>query len=462
MLAAIAASVSAQSSLTGNPNITATLGDSTTSTFRILNSSSELMRIQANGRVGINSVTPQSTLHVGGAYAHVLAGPVTTDFIGATQTAYGMGNGTEQAFFGVQSSLGFFGTYSQTPIGFVTGNYTRAFLTPAGQFSINNGIATPMSNLDVFGNAAIGSYAGTAAPPANSLIVSGKVGIGTASPSTQLQVAGSSLLNGIYAGYNDAVSLGNATNGQMVHFGGPNTTADLILAAYAPFGNVGVGTQTPVAKLQVAGDLRIGSNGVNTDLKLFTDATGVINGVTYDQVNSIMPVTIPASGITHTALHLKSAVGGGTNQVDLIVDGSINAKFQDVAEWVPVTQQVLSGMVMVVSGTAKNTVSPSSVPYDTRVAGVVSAQPGLLLGESSPTKAKIATTGRVKVRVDASKAPIEMGDLLVTSAVSGLAMKSEPLDLGGVKIHRPGTLIGKALEPLAGGQGEILVLLSLQ
>jgi hypothetical protein len=41
-------------------------------------------------------------------------------------------------------------------------------------------------------------------------------------------------------------------------------------------------------------------------------------------------------------------------------------------------------------------------------------------------------------------------------------MKSEPLDLGGVKIHRPGTLIGKALEPLAKGQGEILVLLSLQ
>jgi hypothetical protein len=29
-----------------------------------------------------------------------------------------------------------------------------------------------------------------------------------------------------------------------------------------------------------------------------------------------------------------------------------------------------------------------------------------------------------------------------------MAMKSEPLSLGGVEIHRPGTLIGKALEPL--------------
>ncbi len=41
-------------------------------------------------------------------------------------------------------------------------------------------------------------------------------------------------------------------------------------------------------------------------------------------------------------------------------------------------------------------------------------------------------------------------------------MFSEPVDLGGIRMHRPGTIIGKALEPLAGGEGEILVLLSLQ
>jgi len=41
-------------------------------------------------------------------------------------------------------------------------------------------------------------------------------------------------------------------------------------------------------------------------------------------------------------------------------------------------------------------------------------------------------------------------------------MKSQAVDFGGIRIHRPGTLIGKALEPLATGTGEILVLLSLQ
>jgi hypothetical protein len=74
----------------------------------------------------------------------------------------------------------------------------------------------------------------------------------------------------------------------------------------------------------------------------------------------------------------------------------------------------------------------------------------------------VATTGRVKVKVDASAGPIQVGDLLVTGDKEGVAKKSEPLSLGGVEIHRPGTLMGKALEPLAKGTGEILVLLSLQ
>jgi hypothetical protein len=120
------------------------------------------------------------------------------------------------------------------------------------------------------------------------------------------------------------------------------------------------------------------------------------------------------------------------------------------------------GTVVVVQRGAKNTVMPSAAAYATTVAGVVSEKPGVILGESSESKAMIATTGRVKVHVDASNGAIEAGDLLVTSDKSGVAMKSQPVDLGGVKIHRPGTLIGKALESLSSGEGDILVLLSLQ
>jgi len=141
---------------------------------------------------------------------------------------------------------------------------------------------------------------------------------------------------------------------------------------------------------------------------------------------------------------------------------NIQAQYQDVAEWVPVAHEVAAGTVVVVAAAATNTVEPSMRAYDTRVAGVVSAHPGLILGQESASKAQIATTGRVKVRVDASRHPVAIGDLLVTSDKPGMAMLSEPVDLGGVKFHRPGTLVGKALEPLASGEGEILVLLSLQ
>jgi len=100
--------------------------------------------------------------------------------------------------------------------------------------------------------------------------------------------------------------------------------------------------------------------------------------------------------------------------------------------------------------------------HKTRASRVSSPiQPGITLGEKGDSKVLVATTGRVKVGVDATNGSIQVGDLLVTSDIAGVAKKSEPLLLGGVPIHRPGTLIGKALEPLAKGRGEILVLLSL-
>jgi hypothetical protein len=75
---------------------------------------------------------------------------------------------------------------------------------------------------------------------------------------------------------------------------------------------------------------------------------------------------------------------------------------------------------------------------------------------------RVTVDGPMKVKVDASFGPIAIGDLLVTSPTAGHAMKSMPIDINGVQLHRPGTLLGKALESLASGRGEILVLLTLQ
>lgn len=164
----------------------------------------------------------------------------------------------------------------------------------------------------------------------------------------------------------------------------------------------------------------------------------------------------------NAVLSYKLQVQGNVNVTGTLSGGNIQATYQDLAEWVPTTTEMAPGTVVILDPARDNHVLPSKSSYDTTVAGVVSAQPGITLGIGGDDKEKIATTGRVKVRVDASKGAIKVGDLLVTSDIPGMAMKSQPVSVGGVSIHRPGTIIGKALESLADGQGEILVLLSMQ
>ncbi len=212
----------------------------------------------------------------------------------------------------------------------------------------------------------------------------------------------------------DLIGLFNEYQGRWILYG-YGSTGNTIISPNG--GNVGIGTTGPVERLEVSGNLKVSANGS-------------------------LPGNITAAGT--------------------IEAGNIKAKYQDVAEWVPASEQLATGTVVVLDSTKSNQVTSSTVSYDTRVAGVVSELPGIALGEKSDGKVLVATTGRVRVKVDATRSPIQVGDLLVTSDVPGVAMKSQPVNLGGVQIHRPGTLIGKALEPLAKGKGEILVLLSLQ
>lgn len=158
----------------------------------------------------------------------------------------------------------------------------------------------------------------------------------------------------------------------------------------------------------------------------------------------------------------KLTVTGDAHFTGQVTGGTISATYQDLAEWVPATEPLEAGTVVVLHPTRTNEVRASSSPYDTAVAGVVSEQPGIILGIGSENKEMVATTGRVRVRVDASNGAINIGDLLVTSDKPGVAMKSQPIEMQGRQFHQPGTVVGKALEPMTDGQGMILVLLSLQ
>ncbi len=202
------------------------------------------------------------------------------------------------------------------------------------------------------------------------------------------------------------------------------------------------------------GTFWIASSPTNYALKIAAP-TGSTIGSAIDGAGNI-----GIGGEATTAYKLK--VYGAARFEGAVTGTNIQAHYQDLAEWVPAAEDLAPGTVVVLDRRSDNTVKASERPYDPMVAGVVSAQPGVILGEAAATKEQIATTGRVRVKVDASRGAIAIGDILVTGTVAGTAMKSTPVEVAGIEMHRPGTIIGKALEPLSGGIGEILVLLSMQ
>ena len=281
------------------------------------------------------------------------------------------------------------------------------------------------------------------------LDLSGNVGVGTATPAYRLDVQGGSIntsqnlcINGDCKSSWSQVGSQWANGTGSINYGG---------------GSVGICTASPIYSLDVNG-------GVNSfRAKAATASAG--DTIASFENNSAIKMIVRANGnvgIGTTAPTKTLDVVGDFNASGTITGGTIQAKYQDVAEWVESSQELPAGTVVVLDPDKNNQVVASKQSYDSHVAGVISPQPGIALGEGGEGRVLVAATGRVRVKVDAGNGPIKIGDLLVTSDKEGFAMKSVPIEFAGARIHRPGTLIGKALEPLAQGSGEILVLLSLQ
>jgi len=168
---------------------------------------------------------------------------------------------------------------------------------------------------------------------------------------------------------------------------------------------------------------------------------------------SVAGDTLTVSGRDYTDIISTLTVRGNVNVEGSVQASTFVATGADLAEIYPSPEQLEPGDVVVISRMDDLHVVKSNEPYDTKVAGVVSTNPGSVLGAGTEGY-KIALAGRVPVKVNDEGGEIMRGDLLTTSSMPGYAMKAEN--------PRIGTIIGKALEDFDGFEGKIMVLITLQ
>lgn len=145
-------------------------------------------------------------------------------------------------------------------------------------------------------------------------------------------------------------------------------------------------------------------------------------------------------------------------------DGGTQTGGADFAESVAVAKEFAQhepGDLLIVDTTGKRQMKLSTEPYSTLVAGIYSTKPGVLatahkMNEKAANEIPLAIVGIVPCKVSAENGPIQPGDLLVTSATPGHAMK------GTDRARLVGAVVGKALEALNEGKGTIQVLVTLQ
>jgi hypothetical protein len=231
-------------------------------------------------------------------------------------------------------------------------------------------------------------------------------------------------------------------------------------------GNVGIGTTDPERwRLSIQAG----------ELIAFKDATGAMKWHINDWNGSTLgsgDLNIAETGVADGRLYLKAGgnVGIGTAVPeatlhvigDIQVTGDIRLEGADCAEDFDVSEAkgIEPGAVMVID--EGGALRQCQQAYDKTVVGVISGagdyRPGIILDkqESRTDRMPVALMGKVGCKVDAKYSPIEVGDLLTTSPTPGHAMKADDPD------KAFGSVIGKALRPLRGGQEIIPVLMTLQ
>ncbi len=318
---------------------------------------------------------------------------------------------------------------------------------------------------------------------------SGNVGIGTASPIGRLEAltSGDTGVRGVSSAFSGRGVVGFASSVE------GNTIG--VLGLTPSTGGIGVqgeATATTGLTMGVLGfSASVQGKGVVGEATNLSGATIGVFGRSHSPDGSGIVASNTGGGVALRAFSTTNVAGDFDRSDDLdtgvilqarngsdvefkvlgngnvFADGAFTGGGADFAESVEVLgdrQEYEPGDVLVIDSTGKRRVGVAQAEYSPLVAGIYSTKPGLLgrQWEDEEADARLAQeipmaiVGIVPCKVSAENGPIQTGDLLVTSSTPGHAMK------GSDRGRMLGAILGKALEPLAGGSGVIQVLVTLQ
>jgi len=235
-------------------------------------------------------------------------------------------------------------------------------------------------------------------------------------------------------------------------------------------GNVGIGITSPGAKLTVSYDGTGPCCESGNDYLLAIATTrshneGEGSGTTHKKAAIMFHNGWQSEGLF--GLYNKGGrhsffMDSVQSAVDLYISGDYHCHGTDVAEKTQGVEPLFPGEVVSLDEEKEGKLRRSRGTYEREVAGVVSTNPGLVLGDSVEIVeiegVNLALAGRVPVRVTTENGPISVGDPLVTSSKSGYAMRGDEDKVS----QMFGVVLGKAMERLEEGEGEILVLIALR
>jgi len=330
---------------------------------------------------------------------------------------------------------------------------------------VNYGVYASGSNFDIY-----------AATSGGTSYFAGNVGIGTTSPSSKLTItdgdiairpsAGEDPGDIIFrnsAGTQKARIWSNPAAGEGLYISGADTTADFAVIDNRASVNGtfltsqnGIGPCCDVAGNYMLSLARVPAGAIDS-------ASGKASINFHNSGQSEGTLGLYHKGSNH-AFYMRSA----QTSMDLYISGSYHCSGVDIAELAPAEELISAGEVVSLSSEKEGKLRRSQRAYEREVAGVVSTNPGMLLGDTVETPkdqelievdgVKLALAGRVPVKVTAENGLIKVGDLLVTSSKPGYAMKG---NIEKIK-EMPGVVLGKAMESLKENEGTIMVLVNLQ